>query len=79
MNIRTFFVDLAPIADPALVLPTIALAPGLQQSGTRTVREMVKACLHPAPTLLVPDTGEQLPPAAPACGFRPGHAGINNP
>jgi non-specific serine/threonine protein kinase len=62
---RTYFVDLSPIADPNLVLPTIALVLGLQESGARTVRELVTSYLQPTPTLLVLDNFEQVLPAAP--------------
>jgi non-specific serine/threonine protein kinase len=63
--VRVYFADLAPIADPDLVLPTVAHALGLQESGARSVRDLVKSCLQPAPTLLVLDNFEQVLPAAP--------------
>ena len=59
------FVSLAPLRDAALVLPTIARALGLQESGTRSPLEHVKAALRGQHLLLVLDNFEHLMEAAP--------------
>jgi predicted ATPase/DNA-binding SARP family transcriptional activator len=58
------FVDLSPLADPQLLLPTIAEALGVQER-TRPLRETVAEHLHGRRMLLVLDNLEQLLPAAP--------------
>src|SRR5215218_4150969 len=40
-----FFVDLAPLADPALVLPTIAATLGIREAGGRSLRDSLIAYL----------------------------------
>ena len=50
-----FFVDLAPIGDPALVLPTIAWALGIQEAGDRPLLEQAARLLRDRQALLVLD------------------------
>ena len=59
------FVALAPIRDPALVLPTIANAFGLRDTGSRPLEERLVAHLRPRQFLLVLDNVEQVVEAAP--------------
>jgi non-specific serine/threonine protein kinase len=60
------FVDLAPIRDPALVLPTIANAIGVREVGERTIAALLSAALKPKQVLLVLDNCEQVLDAAEA-------------
>jgi predicted ATPase/class 3 adenylate cyclase len=55
-----FFVALAPIADPALVAPTIARALGLTESGAQPPEELLKGHLRDRHTLLLLDNLEHL-------------------
>jgi predicted ATPase/DNA-binding CsgD family transcriptional regulator len=59
-----FFVNLAPIGDPALVLPTIAQTLGAQESATRSVLDILQAVLGEKQLLLVLDNFEQVVGAA---------------
>ena len=63
------FVGLTPIADPALVIPTIARALGLQHvgasGGSPPLAEVLSAYLHPRNVLLLLDNVEQVVEAAP--------------
>ncbi len=59
------FVDLAPIAVPDLVAPTIAAALGLRETGAREVAERLLDALRDRPLLLVLDNFEQVVEAAP--------------
>jgi predicted ATPase/DNA-binding CsgD family transcriptional regulator len=59
------FVSLAPISDPDLVIPTLAQALGIKESGARPLRDHLKAFLRDKHLLLVLDNFEQLLPAAP--------------
>ena len=59
------FVSLASLQDAALVLPTIARALGLQESGARAPLEQLKAALHGQHLLLVLDNFEHVIEAAP--------------
>jgi predicted ATPase len=59
-------VVLAPISDPALVIPTVAQALGVTEVGTEPVLEIVKRSLRDRQILLVLDNFEQVAPAAPA-------------
>jgi predicted ATPase/class 3 adenylate cyclase/Tfp pilus assembly protein PilF len=61
-----FFVNLAPINDPALVLPTIAQALEVTESGGRPLREVLHALLRAKQLLLILDNCEQVVGAAPA-------------
>ena len=60
------FVSLAPLSDPALVLPTIAQTLGLHGSRTRSPLEVLQAALHEQQLLLVLDNFEQVVQAAPS-------------
>ena len=60
-----FFIPLATIRDPALVVPTIAQALGLQDLGSQPLTERLIEVLHPRMTLLLLDNLEQVLDAAP--------------
>ena len=60
------FVPLAPLTDPALVLPAIAQAFGVPESGDRSPAEGLTAYLHAKRLLLVLDNFEHVIEAAPA-------------
>ena len=59
------FVDLAPIADPALVEPTVAAAVDVNNDPQLTTRQQLVARLRGRELLLVLDNFERLLPAAP--------------
>jgi predicted ATPase/class 3 adenylate cyclase len=59
-----FLVALEPIADPALVLPTIAQTVGLKESGAAPIADSLKEFLAHKQLLLVLDNVEQLVEAA---------------
>ncbi len=59
-------IDLAPIREPLLVLPTIALALGLSDIGSRPLPERLRDYLRERSLLLVLDNFEQVLPAASA-------------
>jgi non-specific serine/threonine protein kinase len=56
----TVWVDLAPVADPALVPSTIATALGVPSGPDRSVRDALVAHLHAKQFLLIIDNGEHL-------------------
>jgi non-specific serine/threonine protein kinase len=60
-----FFVDLAPLSDPALVIAAIAESLGVRTSGDRPLLVRVKDYLQDKHALLVLDNFEHLLPAAP--------------
>lgn len=60
-----YFVSLAPVSDPGLVLPTIAEALGIYLSALRSVSESIIAHLFGKKRLLVLDNFEQVVAAAP--------------
>ena len=60
-----WFVPLAPIADPALVLPTIAYAVGVRDPGDRLLTDQMAVLLGDRAALLVLDNFEQVVTAAP--------------
>ena len=60
-----FFVDLAPLADPALVLPTIAATLGIREAGDRSLRDSLVAYLTGKRLLLILDNFEHLLAASP--------------
>lgn len=61
----TFFVDLAPVSDPALVVPTIAAVLGIREEGwERPVRQALEEGLRRRRLLLLLDNFEQLLDAA---------------
>ena len=59
------FVPLAPIRDPALVLPTVASVLGVRETGERSVGAALAAALRNGRALLVVDNLEQVLAAAP--------------
>ena len=63
-----FFVALATISDPALVVPTVAQALGVRESGDRPLTEGVRDYLKDKRLLLVLDNFEQVLEAAPMSG-----------
>jgi predicted ATPase len=60
------FVDLAPVSDPQLVLPTAARALGFRDHATLSLVELLTSFLRDKRMLLVFDNFEQVLPAAPA-------------
>ena len=60
----TIFVDLAPLSDPAHVLPAIAVALGVRSSGEKSLATELGDFLHPRRLLLVLDNMEQVVGAA---------------
>jgi class 3 adenylate cyclase len=60
----TWFVSLAPLSDPDLVIPTISQALGLQETRDQTPLEQVKRALQEKQTLLLLDNFEQVVAAA---------------
>jgi predicted ATPase/transcriptional regulator with XRE-family HTH domain len=60
------FVPLAPLADPALVLPTVAQTLGLQEGTGQLIAQILSAYLRDKQLLLVLDNFEQVLAAAPA-------------
>lgn len=61
-------VDLAPLTSPLLVLPTIAAAVGVRETGPGAVRDHLHARIASRPTVLVLDNFEHLLTAAPVVG-----------
>jgi predicted ATPase/DNA-binding CsgD family transcriptional regulator len=59
------FVDLAPLADPELVAPTMASALGLRRTGDRPFAERLVEAMRDRHLLLVLDNLEQVAAAAP--------------
>ncbi len=59
------FISLAPIGNPDLVIPTIAQALDLKESGAQPLLDLLKAFLRDKHLLLVLDNFEQVLPAAP--------------
>src|SRR5436305_1875432 len=59
------FVSLAPIRDPALVIPTIAHSLGLMESGSQPVLELLKLSQRDKHRLLVLDNFEHVIEASP--------------
>src|SRR5215203_1930583 len=60
-----WFVDLAPLTDPALVLPAIASVLGVRESGGQALLQTVEAFVASKRLLLVLDNFEQVLDAAP--------------
>ena len=59
------FVELAPVSDVGLVVPTIARALGVQDAAGRPLLDVLIAYLHDRRLLLVLDNFEQILAAAP--------------
>jgi predicted ATPase/DNA-binding XRE family transcriptional regulator len=59
-----FFVGLAPVRDPQLVIASVARAVGVREGGTETLQAQVAARLAGAQALLVVDNFEQVVEAA---------------
>ncbi|TMD64917.1 MAG: tetratricopeptide repeat protein [Chloroflexi bacterium] len=59
-----FFVDLAPISDPALVVPTIAQTLGVKEVADHPLLDLVSAFLREKQVLLLLDNFEQVVDAA---------------
>jgi predicted ATPase len=62
---RVWFVGLAPIADPALVVPAIAQVLGVREAGDEPLAARLEAFLTERRLLLVLDNFEQVAAAAP--------------
>jgi predicted ATPase/DNA-binding NarL/FixJ family response regulator len=60
-----FFVALATVGDPSVVLPTIAHALGVREQGDRTLVEQIVAAVGEQRLLVVLDNFEQITAAAP--------------
>ena len=60
-----WFVALAPIHEPHLVVPTIARTLGLAEAGTQPLAQRLQTALHTKRVLLVLDNLEQVVEAAP--------------
>jgi predicted ATPase/DNA-binding CsgD family transcriptional regulator len=60
-----YFVDLAPVRDPALVHVTIAHSFGVRDAGDQPLRDTLQLYLQPRHLLLVLDNFEQVSAAAP--------------
>jgi predicted ATPase/DNA-binding XRE family transcriptional regulator len=60
-----FFVDLAPISDPELVVAMIAQILGVMDAGSQPIRERLKAYVRTHKLLVLLDNFEQVPAAAP--------------
>jgi predicted ATPase/DNA-binding SARP family transcriptional activator len=61
-----WFVALAPVADPQLVLPTLAQTLGVKEAGGQPLDERLREDLHARRLLVVLDNFEHLLAAAPA-------------
>lgn len=61
---RVWFVPLASVSEPALVLPTIGSVTGVTTEGDHSVQEVLARGMGGAPALLVLDNFEQVLPAA---------------
>jgi len=59
------FVDLAPVHDPALVLPTVAQALGVREAGTTLISDGLATAIGDGHVLVVLDNLEQVLDAAP--------------
>ncbi len=59
-----FFVNLAPLSDPAFVMPTVAQALGLKETGEQPLLDLLKTSLRDKQLLLLLDNFEQIVSAA---------------
>ncbi|HET7094111.1 MAG TPA: helix-turn-helix domain-containing protein, partial [Thermomicrobiales bacterium] len=64
-----WFVEMAPVADAALVVPAIAKTLGVRENGERPLIDSLTAWLHGRRPLVVLDNVEHLTAAAPALGY----------
>jgi predicted ATPase/DNA-binding SARP family transcriptional activator len=64
----TFFVPLASLTNPAIILPTIAHATGIGEAGGASAHERLAARFAKRPTLLLLDNFEHLVEGAPELG-----------
>jgi predicted ATPase/DNA-binding SARP family transcriptional activator len=62
------FVAFAPVRDPALVLPTVAQALGVEESSQLPLPDLIAERIGASPSTLVLDNFEQLVDAAPEIG-----------
>jgi predicted ATPase/DNA-binding CsgD family transcriptional regulator/transcriptional regulator with XRE-family HTH domain len=62
---RVYFVNLAPLSDPALVMSTIMQTLGVREQGQQTAHQQLQAYLRDKQLLLVLDNFEQVVDAAP--------------
>src|SRR5215831_5732512 len=60
-----YFVPLAPISDPDLVVPTIAQALGIKEAGEQPLFDLLQAYVHDKHLLLLLDNFEQVTSVAP--------------
>src|SRR3546814_9749704 len=67
-DLGVVFVDLAPIRDAALVLPSIARVLGVGEDGDRALEDRLVAALRERELLLILDNVEQVTAAAPQVG-----------
>jgi predicted ATPase/class 3 adenylate cyclase len=61
-----WFVSLSRLANPELVVPTIAQALGLQEAGSRPIQTLLQDYVRPRQLLLLLDNFEQVVAAAPS-------------
>ncbi len=60
-----YFISLAPLSDPAFVMPTIAHSMGLLESGSQSLLDLLRTSLHAKHRLLLLDNFEHVLTAAP--------------
>jgi predicted ATPase/class 3 adenylate cyclase/DNA-binding CsgD family transcriptional regulator len=60
-----FFVNLAPVSDPALVMPTISQTLGISEAAEKSLSELMREKLQLKHVMLVLDNFEQVVSAAP--------------
>src|SRR6266568_5059015 len=59
-----YFISLAPLSDPAFVMPTIAHSMGLMESGSQSLLDLLRTSLHAKHRLLLLDNFEHVLTAA---------------
>src|SRR5260221_480349 len=59
------FISLAPLSDPALVIPTIVYSMGLMENGSQPLLDLLKTSLHDKHQLLLLDNFEHVITTAP--------------